>query len=155
MKKNIFFTVLSALAILVISSCAKEEFKPYDHPFFHIHVDEQDSVNVLYNRKDVVEYKVYLSSKLQFDPIDVEYEIIPGNGLEEGRDYQLLTQGTTLHFVQGMFERSIKIAWLERRLDPAMNNTLTIRLKSNTKNFTIGLPGPDKKQSQLVITKIN
>jgi hypothetical protein len=107
----------------------------------------------LANRKDTVDYKVYLSAQLQFDPIDVQYEVKIGEGLQEDRDFKLLTTGTNLTFPQGIFERPIRIAWKESELDPTKDNTITIRLISNSKNFTIGLPGPDKLQQQLVITK--
>ncbi|WP_228098747.1 hypothetical protein [Pedobacter sp. MC2016-24] len=140
-------------AMLFIASCAKDEVKPYDHPFFHIMVDNKGEIDVLSNRKDTVDYKVYLSAQLQFEPITVQYEVQVGDGLKEGRDFDLITEGTTLTFPQGIFERPVRIAWKESTLDPAKNNTLIIRLLSNSKNFTMGLPGPDQLQKQLVITK--
>lgn len=153
--KNIT-TYLSALAILLvvalISSCSKETV-PYDQPFFHINFDNRSTIEVVANRKDTVNYNVYLSSSLQFEPIDLKYEVIVGNGLEENRDFVLLTKGTTLTFPQGIFERPIKIAWKSVIIDPTKDNSLTIRLISNTRNFTIGMPGPDRLESQLVIIR--
>ena len=139
-------------ALMLISSC-KKEFTPYETPFFHINVDNKATVEVLANRKDVVDYKVYLSAELQFDPITVQYEVIVGNGLLEGRDFDLITKGTTLNFAQGIFERPITIAWKEVTLDPTKDNTIRIRLVSNSKNFTMGLPGPDQLQRELIITR--
>lgn len=150
-KNIIKITVLPLL--LLISSCGKEEFAPYNNPFFHIMVDNKGTVEVLANRKDVVDYKVYLSAELQFDPIDVEYEITVGNGLKEGVDFDLITKGSKLTFPQGIFERPITIQWKESILDPAKDNRIIIRLISNTKNYTMGLPGPDQLQRQLIITK--
>lgn len=139
-------------AVLILSSCKKESV-PYNNPFFHIHVDNKASIEVLSNRKDTVDYKVYLSAQLQFEPIELQYDIKIGDGLQDGRDFQLITTGNKLNFPQGIFERPIRIAWKETVLDPAKDNTITIRLVSNSKNYTMGLPGPDQLQRQLVITK--
>ncbi|ACU02663.1 MULTISPECIES: hypothetical protein [Pedobacter] len=140
------------LLLVLVSSCSKETV-PYDHPFFHINFDSRSRIEVLSNRKDTVSYKVYLSSSLQFEPIDLTYEVIVGDGLQENRDFVLITKGPTLTFPQGIFERPIKIAWKESVLDPAKNNTLTIRLLSNTRNFTLGMPGPDQLERELLIIK--
>ncbi|SMC69685.1 hypothetical protein [Pedobacter nyackensis] len=151
-KITYLLTITVLPAILIISSC-KKETTAYDNPFFHIMIDNKAEVEVLANRKDTVDYKVYLSAQLQFEPIDVQYEVKIGDGLQDDRDFKLLTTGTSLNFPQGIFERPIRIAWKESVLDPTKDNTITIRLISNSKNFTMGLPGPDKLQKQLVITK--
>lgn len=153
MNKNIIYILLALVLAGAFASCKEQEVEPYKNPFFHIHVDNRSTVEVLSNRKDTVDYKVYLSAELQFDPIDVQYEVKVGNGLVAGRDYELLTQGTTLNFPSGIFERPIRIAWKEAALDATKDNTITIRLLSNSKNYTLGLPGPDGLQRQLVITK--
>lgn len=156
MKKYIipFLAITCSVSVLLMNSCSKSEFEPYDHPFIHIHVNNSDTATVKYDRKDTVDYVVYLSAKLQFDPIDVEYEIIKGDGLEEGRDYSVINTGRTLHFEPGMFERAVRIAWLSKEVDGSKNNSLIIKLVSNTKNYTLGLPGPDKKQQQLKLIKV-
>lgn len=138
---------------LFFTACKKSEFEPFDEPFFHTNFDNRSNIEVLANRKDTVDYKIYLSAELQFEPIDLNYEVKVGNGLEEGRDYSLLTTGNKMTFPQGIFERSVRIAWLAAPLDPAKDNTITIRLLSNSKNYTIGMPGPDGLQRELVITK--
>ncbi|WP_082434882.1 hypothetical protein [Pedobacter sp. Hv1] len=154
MKNKITYFILSTIiaSLTFLSSC-KKEVEPYNHPFFHIMVDNKAAVDVLSNRKDVVNYNVYLSAELQFEPIDVNYEVIVGDGLKEGRDFDLITKSNKLTFPQGIFERPITIQWKEAALDPTKNNTIIIRLISNSKNYTLGLPGPDQLQKQLVITK--
>jgi len=156
MRYKMTYLALAALlvlpAILLISSC-KKEVTPYKTPFFHINVDNKNTVEVLSNRKDIVDYKVYLSAELQFDPITVQYEVIVGNGLLAGRDFDLITTGTTLNFAPGIFERPITIAWKQSTLDPSKDNTIRIRLVSNSKNYIMGLPGPDQLQRELIITK--
>ncbi len=144
--------VLGFTLAIIITSC-KKETTPYNTPFFHIMVDNKSEVEVLSNRKDTVNYTVYLSAELQFDPINVQYQVTIGDGLKEGRDFELLTKGTALTFPQGIFERPVQIAWKESALDVTKNNTITISLISNSKNYTMGLPGPDQLQKRLVITK--
>ena len=153
MKMSKYIYILSLLLSITLFSACKDEFKPYDHPFFHIHVNNRSVVEVLTDRKDQVDYKVYFSTKLQFEPVELKYEVIVGNGLLAGRDFELITQGNTLNFPNGIFERSVTIKWIAAPVDPTKNNTITIRLLSNSKNYTIGLPGPDQLQKELIITK--
>lgn len=153
MKKSKYIYILSLLLSITLFSACKDEFKPYDNPFFHIHVNNRSTVEVLTDRKDQVDYKVYFSTKLQFEPVDLKYEVIVGNGLLAGRDFELITQGNTLNFPNGIFERSVTIKWIAAPVDATKNNTIIIRLLSNSKNYTIGLPGPDQLQKELIITK--
>lgn len=156
MKKIFSFLLycIGAVAImLLLSSCSKDEFVPYNTPFFNIHVDNRDTVMVNQNRKDEVEYIVNLSAELQYEAVQLQYEIKVGNGLQEGRDFNLKTKGSSLNFVPGMLQRGIKIEWLANPVDPAMDNKIIIKLTGNSKNFGMGVPGPDKRQQQLVIIK--
>ncbi|ARS35726.1 hypothetical protein [Pontibacter actiniarum] len=151
--KKLLKIVLVAFVPLVMAACNKEEVEPFDHPFFHIHVDNQDTVEVRYNRRDTVAYHIYLSAERQFDPIQVTYSVTPGSGLEEGRDYRVLHNSNTVVFIPGVFQVPVKIAWLEHDLDPAQDNSLSIKIESNSKDYTLGLPGPDHIQQQLVLIK--
>lgn len=153
MKSITIATLLIIASVIAFSSCSKDEFPPYDNPFFSINVDNKDTVYVQYNRKDTVDYNIYLSAKLQFEPIDVTYDAIIGNGLQAGKDFELINATKTLNFPNGIFQRPVRIVWKENPVDPSKNNSIIIKILSNTKNYTIGLPGPDKKQSQLVIIK--
>lgn len=152
MIKNIKYLFCILPVLLLWASCSKDN-EPFDHPFFHINFENRSAVEVLKNRRDTVEYKVYLSAKLQFEPVELRYEIVTGDGLQEGRDFELLTKGNTMNFSPGIFERPIRIAWKQADLDTTKNNTLTVRLLSNSKNYTIGMPGPDGLQRELVFTK--
>lgn len=154
MRKKIKYRyIVMLLSVVTLLIACKEEFVPYDNPFFHIHVNNGSRVEVLTDRKDQVDYKIYLSAKLQFEPVDLKYEVVVGDGLLAGRDFELITQGTTLNYPNGIFERPVTIKWLASPVDPSKNNTIIIRLLSNSKNYTLGLPGPDQLQKELVITK--
>lgn len=139
--------------ILSLSACNKEVAVPYDNPFFYIHVNNSSLVRIQADRNQLVEYKVYLSSKLQFEPINLQYSVVPGDGLKEGVDYEVVTQGRTLLFNPGVTERSVSIKWISNPIDPGKDNYLRIHLLSSDKNIGIGLPGPDKLQSTLNILK--
>lgn len=137
----------------MISSCSKEEFKPYDHPFVHIHHNNSDQVRIQANRQEEAAYHVYLSSQLQFENTTVTFEITHGDGLLPGRDFEILTQGNTLVFPAGVFEMPIRIRWLRNTLEPGKEHTLVIRLIDNDRGYTVGMPGPDQLQRSLTITK--
>lgn len=153
MKHILTYLLASAiLLVLLMPSCSKESV-PYDTPFIHINFENKSLIDVLSNRKDTVDYMVYLSSELLFEPVNVQYEIKLGDGLEEGRDFVLLNESKGLNFPQGIFERPVRIAWKDVPVDATKDNRLTISLISNSKNFILGLPGPDQLQKQLIITK--
>ncbi|WP_026810908.1 hypothetical protein [Arenibacter latericius] len=149
------YFVLLLLPLLIISGCSKDEIKVYDEPFVHINFNKQENVDIRSNRRDIVAYYVYLSSKPLKDDLYVDYSIINGDGLTEGVDYKVLTKENPLHFPTGIYQRPIQIQWLERTVDPTKDNTLTIQLDSNNLSISTGMPGPDKIQSKLIFTKTN
>ena len=99
-------------------------------------------------------YNVYLSSPASTETVTVTYEIEVGDGLQDGRDYKILTEGNTLTFLPGIYDMPIRVQWYPNPVDPEKDNSITIRLISNDKGYDIGLPGPDKNQSVFTITKI-
>ncbi|SKB40946.1 hypothetical protein SAMN05660841_00371 [Sphingobacterium nematocida] len=153
MKKISRVIVVLLLSVMMIS-CNKELVKPYDHPFFYIHVAQASEINVQASRNEVVDYKVFFSTKLQYEPIKLQYEIIVGDGLKEGVDFEVLSNRSELVFKPGYFELPITIRWKANPLNPSANNYVIIRLLNNDKGITVGLPGPDKKQTELKINKI-
>lgn len=151
MKKML---LLIGFMMLLSVSCNKELETPYDHPFFYIHQNNDSEITVQSNRNEPVDYKVYFSIKSQFEPVTLTYEIIVGEGLTEGVDYEILNPSSSLLFKPGYVEMPITIRWINHPIQEGKDNTLIIRLLSNDKDITIGMPGPDHKQSSLKITKI-
>lgn len=143
--------------LVFLSACGMEEHEPYQVPFVHIMKDEVSSAvvsalaNTPANRPD--SYTVYLSSKPLEDDLVVDFDLIIGNGLQEGRDFILVTQGRSLTFKPGIYDMPIRIRWIANPVDPTKDNTLTIVLVGNNKGFHLGLPGPDHLQSRFTITK--
>ena len=152
MKKYIF---LIFCLTMQLSSCNKEELPLYDNSFVHINYNNLSRVNVNSNRKDVVSYYIYLSSKPLEKDMLLDYSIIVGDGLKEGLDFKVLTTEFPLSFPIGIYRRPILIQWLDNTLDPTKDNTISIQLNSNNLGVNIGFPGKDSNQSELVIQKIN
>ena len=132
--------------ILLISclwACTTDEKEPYDTPFIHIMTDKGVSkVIVKSDVNNINTYSVYLSSKV-------------GDGLKSGVDFELVTKGSTLTFLPGIYDMPIRIRWMPNHLDENKDNTITIRLTGNNQGLTMGLPGPDGLQRELVIEKQN
>ncbi|MDD4771676.1 MAG: hypothetical protein PHQ26_09400 [Bacteroidales bacterium] len=152
MKKLFLYSV-----VLFLSACGLEEHEPFQEPFVHIMKDGASSAvvsasaNTPASRPD--SYSVYLSSAPLKDNLEVTFDLVVGDGLEEGRDFVMVTQGRTLTFFPGIYDVPIRIRWIARPVDPAKDNTLTIVLLDNSKGFNMGLPGPDHLQSSFVIRK--
>lgn len=151
--KNILFLAIIISFTWALNSCNKEEYEVFDQAFFHIHSNNQDTLQIRFNRKDTVEYYVYLSSKLQFDPIQVNWNFSVEN-LQENVDFKILNSDKTLVFNPGIFEMPIRIAWLENPVDESKVSSLTLTIESNSANIPIGLPGPDKNQQSMTILKV-
>ena len=153
MRKVFYF-----LMMVAVWGCADQEGEWFDQPFVRIATDTgQSSTVVLTNVRNVNAYTVYLSSRpmAETDSVTVSYEIVVGDGLQEGVDYQVVTKQNPLVFLPGIYDAPIRVRWLRNPVDPTKDNTLTIRLTGNSKNYTLGYPGPDHVQSQVVIEKRN
>lgn len=160
MKNNKYIDslLLSLMAVcmcMTAVSCTGED-EPFDHPFIHIMADGGASrIVVNSDVNNVNTYNVYLSSRALDRNLEVSYEVIAGDGLQAGRDFELVTQGGSITFLPGIYDMPIRIRWKPNVVDPSKNNTLTIRLTGNSMGFTLGLPGPDGLQRELVIEKRN
>jgi hypothetical protein len=152
MKKNILLMALSAVLAV---SCTKE-LPLYDTPFFSIATQDGASTAVVGSDvENVNTYYVTMSSVSRGDNAVVDFTVTPGAGLKEGVDYEIVTQGSSLTFLPGIYRMPIRVRWKEHSLDDSADNTLTISLTGGTDGFCLGMPGPDAKFSRLVITKKN
>ena len=151
-KKNILLIALSAVLAL---SCTKD-LPVYDTPFFYIATQDGASTAVVGSDvENVNTYYVTMSSVSRGGDTVVDFSVTPGSGLKEGIDYEVVTQGTSLTFLPGIYRMPVRIRWKEHVLDDSADNTLTIALTGGTDGFCLGMPGPDAKFSRLVITKKN
>ncbi len=148
--------IVMLLAVVALCACQKEEFEGYDVPFVKIATTTGASQTVvLSDVNNVNTYLVTVSSKALTSALVVDYQIVVGDGLQEGVDYQLVTTGNQLTFEPGVYDMPIRIKWLAHTVDETKDNTLTIRLTGTNQNLQLGVPGPDGLQKQLVIEKKN
>lgn len=148
--------IIMLLAIITLCGCQKEEFEGFDVPFVKVTTTTGASQTVvLSNVNNVNTYMVSVSSKALTSALVVDYEIVVGDGLQEGVDYQLVTTGNQLTFEPGVYDMPIRIKWMAHTVDETKDNTLTIRLTGTNQNMQLGVPGPDGLQKQLVIEKKN
>ena len=144
------------LMMVAICSCADQEGEWFDEPFVRISTDTGQARTVVpTDVRNVNTYYVYLSSTPLAEELTVSYEVIVGNGLQSGVDFEVVTRDEVLTFLPGFYDVPFRVRWLSHRVDPTKDNTLTIRLTGNSRGFNLGYPGPDHLQSQLVIEKQN
>ncbi|MDR2627669.1 MAG: hypothetical protein LBC40_06520 [Dysgonamonadaceae bacterium] len=136
-------------------ACGLDEQEPYNHPFIRITNDNGQTVFEIDRNADyTATYYIYLSSAPLKENLTVRYEIIVGNGLTEGLDYEVINRSRDIVFLPGIYDMPVRIHWLpNENLEETKDNSLTIRLISNSMNFTMGLPGPDQLQQKVIITK--
>ena len=140
----------------MLTACGDDGPEAFDQPFVRIAAPNGSSSQiVLTNARVVNTYTVYLSSRPITDSLEVNYEIIVGDGLVEDVDYKVVTTQNPLKFLPGIYDAPIRVRWLKHDVDPTKDNTMTIRLTGNSKGYTLGFPGPDQVQSQVKIEKRN
>lgn len=151
---HLLSSVIALCLCFAAASCSDDE--PYDNPF--IYIEATGGVSRVVVNSDVNNtnaYNVYVSSKAFSHNLEVSYEIVVGDGLQAGRDFEIVNPGNSLTFMPGIYDMPIRIRWKPNRVDPSKNNTLTIRLTGNNMGFTLGLPGPDMLKREVVIEKRN
>lgn len=152
MKKIIWLL----LSVVLLAACDKDDAVTFTEPFLRVSTQNGASrVVVRTNVKNVNTYYIYLSSAPLASNLEVNYEVLVGDGLQAGVDFELVTTANQITFLPGIYEMPVRVRWLEHTVDPTKDNTLTIRLVSNSMNLTMGYPGPDANQRELVITKEN
>ena len=105
--------IVMLLALVALCGCQKEEFEGFDMPFVKVTTTTGASQTVvLSNVNNINTYVVSVSSKMLTTALVVNYEIVVGDGLQEGVDYELVTTGNQLTFEPGIYDMPIRIKWL-------------------------------------------
>jgi hypothetical protein len=144
------------IMVSVLTACADQEGEWFDIPFVRIATNTgQSNTVVLSNVRNTNAYMVYLSATPLADSLMVDFEVIAGDGLVEDVDYKVVTKTRTLKFFPGIYDMPVRIRWMPHKVDPEKDNRLIIRLVGNSKNYTLGFPGPDRIQHEVVIEKRN
>ena len=149
------------IAVLALCGCDDRLTVKFDTPFVAI-ADEAGTSTSMIVDKDannlVVELDVYLCASNNWfkEEVNVEYELIVGDGLKEGVDFKVQpTTASPLIFQVGEYHKPIRVVWFRNAaFDPDKDNTLTVRLSGcSIPNTVLGYPGPNKKRSQFIFTK--
>jgi len=153
---NKYLKIALCLALCIgIFACDNQEIDEWDTPFVHIMRDNKSSITVKSNRRDVVSYYIYYSTEKDDKDLKIDYSVKIGDGLTEGIDFEFITKENPLLFPSGIYQRPIQIRWLDNQINPEKDNTIRVKIESVDRDISIGLPGPDKKQSELIIEKVN
>lgn len=148
--KKIKFIFAILVAGLLGTGCNKMVY--YDDPFVAFLVSDATSIDCTAVRDS--EYRVHLTSGKPKQAIEVTFSVNPGNGLKEGTDYKVTTEGNTLRFLPGIYELPIRISWMSNQIDKSKDNSLTIRLETvSDPNVTLGMPGPAENMREIKISK--
>lgn len=156
MKKTRLLYMLVMALMLTLSSCDKDETIYMTEPYIWLKSESGlSNIVVKSDVKNINTYSIILSAGQQKENLTVNYEITVGDGLQQGVDFEIVTEGNSITFLPGIFDMPIRIKWLPHKVDPSKDNSLTIKLTGNSKNYCIGMPGPDHMNSSIKIVKQN
>lgn len=156
LKKILILTAI----VPVLSSCV-QKYVVFDNPYAYVVLEGDlqygESSVVPSNVNNVIRtYNVYLSSKSFDSAITVNYDIVAGDGLKEGVDFETVSSDRTLTFLPGIYCMPVRIKYLRHELDSSKDNTLMISLSSSSDPaVSLGFPGDARKCSKHIITKFN
>lgn len=152
MMKSKFFTILSAVFLLLPAAGCQKRQQALDLPFVQFLPSTATSIDCMARR--TAEYPVHYSGKKPTEPIEVRFSVTAGDGLREGTDYRMDTRGDRLVFLPGIYELPVRVTWLPHELDSGKDNSLTLRLEQvNREEVRLGVPGPGGKYRELKIVK--
>lgn len=137
------------LVILLFSSCENNiPEQSYNEDWFvafeNTNIEGKESVSE-------IQIPVILADNGRREVVTVDFELTPAEGVIEGTHYELLNESNTLTFEYGVGIEYITIIPIDD-LDPKGDKSIQITITSNSKSYTIGLPGPDQNQSTCELT---
>lgn len=154
--KKFILPVALALFALISSSC-EDHLKIIFDDWYVCVKDENDSQSSFVpDDADglVGTYYFYLVSEERKTDLVVNYELIVGDGLKEGVDFECQSASNSVTFASGIYKRPMRIRFLKNPIDPTKDNTIKIKIVSTSDpGITIGYPGPSAKFSYHTITK--
>ena len=159
MKQHILLSIASAAAVLLgLSGCSD---RPSDFVFrdYFVSITSESgaaSSSVLSTADNLVlQYPVRLVSQEREEDLTITFEVVPGDGLQEGVDY-VVPAKRSVTFSNKEYLKYIRINYLKHRVTEGKDNTLVIRLTSSSDpDVSIGYPGPSKRYSYHTVTFVN
>lgn len=160
MKKALI--ILTAAALVLLSSCRPWHEEVYfDTPFVSIVAEGGQNSEMVVDKEannllTALTVTLCASNTYFTEPVTVDYEVICGNGLKQGVDFEIQSSTKSpLTFDLGTYKKTIRILWYRNSsFDPNADNTLTIKLcGSSIPQMVFGYPGPDALHSSFIFTK--
>ncbi|MCQ2164711.1 MAG: hypothetical protein MJZ04_05960 [Bacteroidales bacterium] len=153
MKKIIYMIA----AALMLCGCNDNVSKVFDDYFVYI-VDEYGaSTSKIEETADdlTMTYYICLVAPTLDSDVTVGFEVTCGDGLKEGVDFEVAKSAREVTISRGVARMPVRITFNEKRIDPARDNTVTIRLTDVDRDgISLGYPGPSALFSAHTITKI-
>ena len=143
------FIIFAVIALI----CSCNEYTLFTGKFVAFDLASSDVTTINEAGDFTATYYVHYSGETPKERFSVEYEVIPGDGLEEGRDYEVETSGRKLNFLPGVFTLPIRIHWMPNDIDPSKDNSVIIRLVSGPEDIILGMPGPDMVNKEIKLIK--
>ncbi len=154
MRMNKTYILAALLSLLCLTGCELNKMKPYDQPFLTFTYNNSYSTSVDAEGTFDAQYFIHLSSRRLEEPLVVTVAAIPGDGLKEGVDYELISKGGKVTFYPGIYDIPVRIRWKKNIIDTSKDNSLTLRLESTSMDeVMLGVPGPAEKDRTLTIRK--
>lgn len=158
--KRIKYIFAFVLAAILFAGCRKHEQVFFDTPF--VRIEDANGSSSMMVDKDLdnmlTEIRIVVSASKNYftEPIVVEYEVVVGNGLEEGKDFKIQSSHRSpVTFDPGTYIMPIRVIWYKTdTFDAGKDNTLTLRLTGTScPDMLLGVPGPDGKKQEFIFTK--
>lgn len=150
------FAILAAASIF--AGCDDNVNEVFSDYFVCIKDENEAETSVIQDSSNglVSTYYIYLVAPVLDEDVTVGFELVPGSGLQEGRDYEVRGSARSVTIARGIVKMPVRITWKARDVDPQEDNTVTIRLTDvSRKGINIGYPGPKSLFSTHVITKVH
>lgn len=152
-------SLFAALALLCACERHTEVF--FDTPFVRIEdANGMSSMDIDRNLNNLLtDIRIVISASKEYftEPVTIAYEIIVGDGLQEGVDFKIQSsQRSPLTFSPGTYSLPIRVIWYKSSsYDPSKDHTLTFRLTSSSvPEMLLGLPGPDHKRNEFTFKQL-
>lgn len=161
MNNNCRILLSFFIALALLCSCEKHQEVYFDTPFVRIEdTGGNAAMNIDHTLDNLLtELRVVVSASSNYftEPITVEYDVIAGDGLQEGVDFRIQSSHRSpLTFSPGTYTLPIRVIWYKATdFDPDKDNTLTLRLTgASIPEMLLGVPGPDGKKSEFIYKQL-
>lgn len=145
MKK--IFKYFAFALVLTLSSCHLNDPVLFKDAFVAFDLTKSDPTAVNAKSQDIFTYRLHLTSLSRSTPLTVTVGVSCGEGLMEGRDYELISDGRVI-FQQGVYDMPYRIRLLRSNLDPLADNSIMLQITQvSDPNVFIGTPQNGKNSS--------